>query len=75
MTHGYKSNSTIAANLANLAQHWREEILEYSTSQSPLRWELTNEPFPIESEGMVRVPTAPELDASINEAAVAKFWA
>src|SRR5262249_23630843 len=30
VTHGYKSNITIAANLAFLAQHWAEEPLEYS---------------------------------------------
>ena len=39
--HGYKSNITIACNLAFLGQHWAEEMLEYSTSRSPLRWELT----------------------------------
>jgi L-alanine-DL-glutamate epimerase-like enolase superfamily enzyme len=73
VTHGYKSNITIAANLAFLAQHWREEILEYSTSQSPLRWGLTNESFPIDSEGMVQVPTAPGLGASINDAVAAAY--
>ncbi|HZF33737.1 MAG TPA: mandelate racemase/muconate lactonizing enzyme family protein [Candidatus Angelobacter sp.] len=73
VTHGYKSNITIAANLAFLAQHWREEILEYSTSQSPLRWDLTNESFPIDSEGMVRVPTAPGLGVTVNDAVIAKF--
>jgi len=45
VTHGCKSNITIAVNLAFLAQPSREEILKYSTSQSPLRWELTNEYF------------------------------
>jgi L-alanine-DL-glutamate epimerase-like enolase superfamily enzyme len=71
--HGYKSNVTIAANLAFLAQHWREEMLEYSTSVSPLRWELTQEGFPIASDGTVEVPTAPGLGVMLNEAAMAKF--
>lgn len=75
MIHGYASNITIAANLAFPAQHWRAEILEYSTSRSPLRWELTNGSFPIESGGIVCVPTAPGSDVSINEAVVAKFRA
>ena len=28
----------------------------YSNTQSPLRWDLTNESFPIDSDGMVRIP-------------------
>jgi len=44
---------------------------EYSTSESPLRWALTSESFPIESEGMVRVPTAPRLGVSVNEVVIA----
>jgi L-alanine-DL-glutamate epimerase-like enolase superfamily enzyme len=71
--HGYKTNILIAANLAFLAQHEDEEVLEYSTSESPLRWELTNESFNIESDGTVRVPTAPGLGVSLNETALAKF--
>jgi len=73
VTHGYKSNITIAANLAFLAQHEDEEILEYSTSQSPLRWELTNEAFPIGADGRVAVPTAPGLGVTLNEATIAKY--
>lgn len=71
--HGYKTNITIAANLAFLAQHWQEEILEYSTSRSPLRWDLTQEAFPIESDGTVAVPTRPGLGVSLNEATIAEF--
>jgi L-alanine-DL-glutamate epimerase-like enolase superfamily enzyme len=73
VTHGYKSNITIAANLHFLAQHWAEEMLEYSTSRSPLRWEVTRERFPIEGDGTVRVPTAPGLGVSLDEATVAKY--
>ncbi len=73
VTHGYKSNITIACNLAFLGQHEDEEVLEYSTSQSPLRWELTNERFPIDADGMVEVPTAPGLGVTLNQATVAKY--
>jgi L-rhamnonate dehydratase len=73
VTHGYKSNITIAANLHFLAQHWAEEMLEYSTSRSPLRWELSRERFPIEGDGTVAVPTAPGLGVSLDEATVAKY--
>ena len=73
VTHGYKSNITIAANLAFLAQHWDEEPLEYSTSESPLRWHLTNEEFPIGADGKVEVPARPGLGVTINEKTVQKF--
>ena len=73
VTHGYKSNITIAANLAFLAQHEDEEILEYSTSQSPLRWELTAERFPIEKDGRVSVPTTPGLGVSLNEETLRRY--
>jgi L-alanine-DL-glutamate epimerase-like enolase superfamily enzyme len=73
VTHGYKSNITIAANLAFLAQHWAEEPCEYSTSESPLRWNLTREEFPIGGDGKIAVPTAPGLGVSLNPETVKKF--
>jgi len=73
VTHGYKSNITIAANLAFLAQHWAEEVLEYSTSESALRWELTRERFPIEKDGKVALPTAPGLGVSLDPKVVERF--
>ena len=73
VTHGYKSNITIAANLAFLSQHYDEEPCEYSTSQSPLRWELTAEHFPIEADGHITVPDRPGLGVSLNEAAMKRF--
>ena len=73
VTHGYKSNITIAANLAFLSQHWADEPLEYSTSESPLRWQLTNEEFPIGSDGRVAVPGRPGLGVSLNRHTVEKY--
>ena len=46
-TQGYKTNITIAINENVLSQHWTEEPLEYSTSESPLRCTLTNENFEV----------------------------
>jgi len=34
---------------------------------------LTNESFPIDSEGMVRVPMAPGLGVTLSDAVIAKF--
>jgi L-alanine-DL-glutamate epimerase-like enolase superfamily enzyme len=73
VTHGYKSNITIAANLGFLAQHWVEEPAEYSTSESPLRWQLTQESFPIDGEGMIAVPTAPGLGITLDSATVERY--
>jgi len=73
VTHGYKSNITIAANLAFLSQHDDEEPCEYSTSQSPLRWTLTNESFPIEPDGRISIPQGPGLGVSLNEKTIAEF--
>jgi L-alanine-DL-glutamate epimerase-like enolase superfamily enzyme len=73
VTHGYKSNITIAANLAFLSQHDDEEPCEYSTSQSPLRWVLTNESFPIGPDGRIAIPQGLGLGVSLNEKTIAEF--
>ena len=73
VTHGYKSNITIAANLAFLSQHWDDEPAEYSTSQSPLRWNLTREKFDIGGDGKIQVPESPGLGISLDPATVEKF--
>jgi len=73
--HGYKSNITIAANLAFLGQHEMEEVCEYSTSQSPLRWHLTEEAFPIDGDGMLTVPTGPGLGVTLNRATLDAYRA
>lgn len=73
ITHGYKTNIEIAANLHFLAAQPQEEILEYSLSHSPLRWETTLERFPVESDGCVRVPQDPGLGVSLDAQIVAKY--
>lgn len=73
VTHGYKSNITIAANLAFLSQHDADEPCEYSTSESPLRWELTNEAFPIGYDGRIAIPQGPGLGVSLNEEVIDRF--
>ncbi len=73
ITHGYKTNIEIAANLHFLAAHKDEEILEYSLSYSPLRWETTFEHFPIDADGYVSVPQAPGLGVTLNPEIVTKY--
>ncbi len=73
ITHGYKTNIEIAANLHFLANHWTEELLEYSTSKSPLRWEMTEERIEVSGDGTVAVPRGPGLGVHLNERTVEKF--
>jgi L-alanine-DL-glutamate epimerase-like enolase superfamily enzyme len=73
ITHGYKTNIEIAANLHFLANHWTEELLEYSTSQSPLRWETTEEQILVGQDGKVEVPQGPGLGIRLNEKTIAKY--
>jgi L-rhamnonate dehydratase len=73
ITHGYKTNIEIAANLHFLAAHPTEEIVEYSLSRSPLRWETTQEHFPVESDGCVRVPQAPGLGVTLNPDTLGRY--
>lgn len=73
ITHGYKTNIEIAANLHFLAAQQDEEILEYSLSHSPLRWETTLEHFPVDADGCVRVPQSPGLGVSLDPQIAAKY--
>jgi L-rhamnonate dehydratase len=73
ITHGYKTNIEIAANLHFLANHWTAELLEYSTSKSPLRWELTEERIDVRTDGTVEVPRAPGLGVHLNERTMKKY--
>jgi L-alanine-DL-glutamate epimerase-like enolase superfamily enzyme len=73
ITHGYKTNIEIAANLHFLAAQPNVEPLEFSLSHSPLRWNTTREHFPVEDDGCVRVPNAPGLGVSLNEEAIERY--
>jgi L-rhamnonate dehydratase len=76
ITHGYKTNIEIAANLHFLAAQKVEEVLEYSLSHSPLRWETTLENFSVDSDGCVAVPQKAGLGVTLNPEAIAKYrWA
>jgi L-alanine-DL-glutamate epimerase-like enolase superfamily enzyme len=73
ITHGYKTNIEIAANLHFLAAQPVEEPLEFSLSHSPLRWHTTNEHFAVEEDGCVQVPLGPGLGVSLNEETVERY--
>ena len=68
-----KSNIEIAANLQFLASHWTAELLEYSTSRSPLRWEMCQESIPVGPDGMVEVPRSPGLGVHLNDTTLERY--
>lgn len=73
VTHGYKTNIEIAANLHFLANHCQPEMLEFSTSKSPLRWETTVESILVDEDGMVAVPKTPGLGVHLNEDTIRRY--
>ncbi len=73
VTHGYKTNIEIAANCQFLATRKVPELLEYSTSKSPLRWNMTNEKLPVESDGNVIVPRRPGIGVTLNRETFEKY--
>jgi L-alanine-DL-glutamate epimerase-like enolase superfamily enzyme len=73
VTHGYKTNIEIAANCQFLSTRPTAELLEYSTSKSPLRWGMTNEKLPVETDGNVIVPRRPGLGVTLNRETFEKY--
>ena len=73
ITHGYKTNIEIAANLHFLAAQPNVEPLEFSLSHSPLRWHTTNEHFPVEEDGCVRLPQSPGLGVTLNPETIERY--
>ena len=73
ITHGYKTNIEIAANLHFLAAQPNVEPLEFSLSHSPLRWQTTNEHFPVEDDGCVCVPQLPGLGITLNMETIERY--
>jgi L-rhamnonate dehydratase len=73
ITHGYKINIEVAANLHFLAAQRVLEPLEFSLSHSPLRWHTTNEHFLVEADGSVRVPQQPGLGVTLNMETIERY--
>jgi L-alanine-DL-glutamate epimerase-like enolase superfamily enzyme len=64
--HGYSTDIVVAANLHLCAANENAPLLEYCVEDSPLRWDLTEEEFPVNAEGHVEVPEAPGLGVTID---------
>lgn len=70
--HGWSTNILLAANLQFIAATPNAEWLEYTTQDSPLRWELTHENFPL-ANGKVSVPMRPGLGVTLNDEVVKRY--
>lgn len=68
--HGWNTDLTLAANLHFLAVQPKAEYAEFSTSTSPLRWQLAKNGPQIDLDGMIRVPQGPGLGIELNEEVV-----
>ncbi|MBY4677436.1 mandelate racemase/muconate lactonizing enzyme family protein [Marinobacterium arenosum] len=71
--HGWNTDLTLAANLQFLAVQPLAEYAEFSTSASPLRWQLAKNGPGIDSDGMIPVPQGPGLGVTLNEETVARY--
>ena len=70
--HTFKSAITLAASLHVMASLPGVDVVEFCMADSPLRHELTHEKL-IPVEGFIRVPEAPGLGVTINEATVERY--
>ena len=71
--HGWNTDLTLAANLHFLAVQVDIEYAEFSTSASPLRWQLATNGPTIGTNGMIAVPEGPGLGITLDEATVEKY--
>ncbi len=63
--HGYSTDIIIAANLQLIAAIDNAPLLEYCVEDSPLRWDVVEESFPVEN-GYVKIPDRPGLGITLN---------
>jgi len=71
--HGWNTDLTLAANLHFLATRSEAEYAEFSTSSSPLRWQLATNNLAIDQDGMIAVPEGPGLGIELNEDIIQRY--
>ncbi|MFB6136193.1 MAG: mandelate racemase/muconate lactonizing enzyme family protein [Halobacteriaceae archaeon] len=70
--HGYSTDLIIAANLHLIAANENAPLLEYCVEDSPLRWDLVEEEFPVE-DGRVEVPDRPGLGVTLDRDVMERY--
>jgi L-alanine-DL-glutamate epimerase-like enolase superfamily enzyme len=71
--HGYSTDIVVAAHRWRLAATENAPLLEYCVEDSPLRWDLVAEEFPVDADGRVQVPEDPGLGITIDWDTVEKY--
>jgi L-alanine-DL-glutamate epimerase-like enolase superfamily enzyme len=71
--HGWNTDLTLAANLHFLAVQPKAEYAEFSTSTSPLRWQLSENGPQIDRDGMIAVPQGAGLGIDLNDETVQRY--
>jgi L-alanine-DL-glutamate epimerase-like enolase superfamily enzyme len=70
--HGYSTDIIIAANLHLIAANRNAPLLEYCIEDSPLRWDVVTEDFPVK-DGVVSVPDDPGLGVTLNRETLDRY--
>lgn len=70
--HAWSTGIIVAASLQLIAAIPNALFLEYCTAESPLRWELVDERFPLH-DGHVTIPDKPGLGIELNEEVVDRY--
>jgi L-rhamnonate dehydratase len=71
--HCWKTGISFAANLNVVAATTNSPYAEFPIIPGPLRNELTNETFTIDSEGRMKLPDRPGLGVTLNERTIEKY--
>ena len=75
VNHTFKSHLSLAAALHVFATNPDFDLLEYPAAGSALSQRLVVAPFPVESDGMVRVKELPGLGVQVDTAAIRDYLA
>lgn len=75
VNHTFKSHLSLASSLHVFATNPDFDLLEYPAAGSELSQSLVVEPFPVESDGTVRVKELPGLGIRINIEAIRPYLA
>ena len=75
VNHTFKSHLSLAAALHVFATNPDFDLLEYPAAGSELSQRLVTEPFPVESDGMVRVKELPGLGVKVDTEAIRDYLA
>lgn len=70
--HCWSSDIAIAATLHFIAALPSAPFLEYCVIESPLRWELTENPIQVK-DGVVKIPNEPGIGVKLNQKVVDRY--